>query len=45
MFEDLNSIFSKKNIVSTLFCKHYFSPLKTFTRKEKDPDPYLWLTD
>ncbi len=23
-----------------LFCKHYFSPLNTFMRKGKDPDPY-----
>ncbi len=28
-----------------LFCKHYFSPLNTFMRKGKDPDPYLWLMD
>ncbi len=27
-----------------LFCKHYFSPLNTFMRKGKDPNPYLWLT-
>ncbi len=30
-----------------LFCRHYFSPLYTFIRKEKDlepdQDPYLWL--
>jgi hypothetical protein len=26
-----------------LFCKHYFSPLNTFMRKGKDPDPYLCL--
>ncbi len=24
---------------------HYFSPLITFTRNAKDPDPYLRLTD
>jgi hypothetical protein len=30
--------------VKILFCKHYFSPLITFIRKGKDPDPYLWLT-
>ncbi len=28
-----------------LFCKHYFSPLNTFIRKEKNPDLYLWLMD
>jgi hypothetical protein len=28
-----------------LFCKHYFSPLNTFMRKEKNPDPYLCITD
>jgi hypothetical protein len=28
-----------------LFCRHYFSPLNTFVRKEKDPDPYIWLMD
>jgi hypothetical protein len=28
-----------------LFYKHYFSPLNTFMRKEKDPDPYLRLMD
>ncbi len=22
-----------------LFCRHYFSPLNTFMRKGKDPDP------
>ncbi len=27
------------------FGKHYFSPLNTFMRKGKDPDPYLCLTD
>jgi hypothetical protein len=26
-----------------LFCKHYFSPLNTFMRKGKDPDPELYL--
>ncbi len=35
--------------VKILFCKHYFSPLKTFLRNGKDPepdtDPYLWLMD
>ncbi len=39
----------------TLFCNQYFSPLNTFMRMGKDPepnpvpdphpDPYLWLTD
>jgi hypothetical protein len=30
-----------------LFCRHYFSPLNTFMRKGKDPDPdpHLWLMD
>ena len=23
-----------------LFCQHYFSPLNTFMRNGKDPDPY-----
>ncbi len=34
-----------KFCVKILFCKHYFSPLNTFMRKGKDPDPdsYLWL--
>ncbi len=27
-----------------VFCKHYFSPLNTFTRQGKAPDPYLGLT-
>ncbi len=27
------------------FCKHYYSPLNTFTRIVKDPGPYLWLID
>ncbi len=31
--------------LQVLFCKHYFSPLNTFLRKGKDPDPYLWLMD
>jgi hypothetical protein len=26
-----------------LFCRHYFSPLNTFVRKGKDPDPDLYL--
>ncbi len=32
-----------------LYCKHYFSLLNTFMRKDKapqpDPDPYFWLMD
>jgi hypothetical protein len=28
-----------------LFCRHYFRPLRTLMRKEKDPDPYLRLMD
>jgi hypothetical protein len=28
-----------------LFCRHYFSPLNTFMRKGKDPDPQLLLMD
>ncbi len=35
----------QKFCVNILFCKHYFSPLNTFLRKGKDPDPYLWLMD
>jgi hypothetical protein len=33
--------------VKILFCRHYFSPLNTFMRKGKDPDPdpYLWIID
>ncbi len=34
-----------KFCVKILFCKHYSSLLNTFMRKEKDPDPYLWLMD
>jgi hypothetical protein len=30
-----------KFCVKILFCRHYFSPLKTFMRQGKDPDPYL----
>jgi len=29
--------------VKILFCKHYFSPLNTFMRKGKDPDPDPYL--
>jgi hypothetical protein len=28
-----------------LFCRQYFSPLNTFMRKGKDPDPSLSLMD
>jgi hypothetical protein len=44
-FKKLN--FLLKFCVKILFCKHYFSPLNTFMRKGKDPDPdpYLWLMD
>ncbi len=30
-----------------LFCRHYFSPLNTFMRKGKDPepDPCIWIMD
>jgi hypothetical protein len=37
--------FKNKFCVTILFCKHFFSLLNTFIRKEKDPDPYLWLTE
>ncbi len=41
--------FLLKFSVEILFCRHYFSPLNTFMRKGKDPDPvsdpYLWLMD
>jgi hypothetical protein len=30
-----------KFYVKILFRKHYFSPLNSFMRKGKDPDPYL----
>jgi hypothetical protein len=29
-----------KFFVKILYCRHYFSPLNTFMRKGKDPDPY-----
>ncbi len=29
-----------KNLATIFFCKHFFSPLNTFIRKWKDPDPY-----
>ncbi len=31
--------------VQIIFCMNYFSPLNTFMRKGKDPDPYFWLID
>jgi hypothetical protein len=34
--------FLHKFSVKILFCKHYFSPLNTFVRIGKDPDPY-WI--
>ncbi len=39
--------FLLKFCVKILFCMYYFSPLNTFMRKEKDPepDPHLWLMD
>ena len=37
--------FMLKFCVKILFCKHCFSPLNTFMRKGKDPNPYLWLMD
>ncbi len=41
----LKIIFLPKNLAKILFCKHFFSPLNTFIRKWKnpDPDPYHWL--
>jgi hypothetical protein len=33
------TFFCFKISVKILFCKHYFSPLNTFMRKGKDPDP------
>jgi hypothetical protein len=29
--------------VKMLFCRHYFSPLNTFMRNGKDPDPDYWI--
>jgi hypothetical protein len=39
--------FLLKFCIKILFCKHYFSLLNTFMRKEKDPDPdpYIRLKD
>ncbi len=31
--------FLLKFCVKILFCRHYFSPLNTFMRKGKEPDP------
>ncbi len=41
----INFCFKDKFCVKILFCQHYFSPLNTFMRKGKDPDPYILLTD
>jgi hypothetical protein len=35
--------FFLKFCVQILFCTHYFSPLYTFMRKGKDPDPNPYL--
>ncbi len=41
-----NFNFQQENLcIRILFCNYSFIPLNTFTRKEKDPDPFLWLTD
>ncbi len=52
IFNLKNFIFCySKFCVKILFCKHYFSPINTFLRKgkdpdpETDPDPCLWLMD
>ena len=41
------NFFAKIFCVKILLCKHFFTPLNTFMRKGKDPepDPYLWLMD
>jgi hypothetical protein len=41
----LKNLFFAKFCVRILFCQHYFSPLKTFMGKGKDPvpDPDLYL--
>jgi hypothetical protein len=43
LFSVLKLNFMLMFCVKILFCKHYFSPLNKFIRKEKDPylDPYL----
>ncbi len=38
-YQSLNRCFKDKFCVKILFFKHYFSPLNTFMRKRKDPDP------
>jgi hypothetical protein len=38
-FKDAKKIFFSSYFV--LICRHYISPLNTFVRKGKDPDPYL----
>ncbi len=40
-----SSVLKLNFVLKFYFVKHYFSPLKTFIRKEKDPDPHLWLID
>jgi hypothetical protein len=40
--QSLKFNFLLKFCVKVLFCKHYFSPLNTFIRKEKDPAPDLY---
>ncbi len=39
-----SSVFAKI-LCSNFFYRHYLSPLNTFMRKGKDPDPYLWLME
>ncbi len=43
MFHDYKFFFSKKIFVLKFYfeTKTFFSPLNTFMRKGKDPDPYL----
>jgi hypothetical protein len=36
---DHKHIIFAKICIKILFCRHFFSPLNTFMRKEKDPDP------
>jgi hypothetical protein len=35
--------FFAKIVCNILFCRHYFSPLNTFMRKGKDPEPDKYL--
>ncbi len=42
-FKHAKKYFSSYFFLITSVFKHYFSPLNTFMRKEKDPDPYIWL--